>query len=338
MPCPGMTLVRPRASRLSVSPRAFSPVCAFSPFNLMKLFDPLHAPLAALSRPLQRRVARLVYPPGTQAEDFLEPPGEAALMSPDSLSWRIFSNPVAMFVGGVAAVLLELAEPRVRSGVWEHTTFREQPLPRLQRTGYAAMMTVFGARSRTEAMIRRVNAGHERIAGRTPAGVAYRASDPELLAWVHATATFGFLQAYVGCVRPVAADRRDAYYAENQACARLYGVNAPPGSERDFEALLERMRPLLEPSAIVHEFLAIMRTMPLLPGPLRPAQGLLLAAAVQALPRDIRTRLGLDGAPWHLDPSQWWMVRAMGRAADHLGLPTLPAQLAKRRLALPAPH
>ena len=303
----------------------------------MNSFDPLRAPLAALSLPLQRRMARLVYPPGTQAEDFLAPPGEAALMAPDSLSWRIFANPVSMFVGGVAAVLLELAEPRVRTGVWEHTTFREQPLLRMQRTGYAAMMTVFGARSRTEAMIRRVNAGHLRIAGRTPAGVAYQASDVELLTWVHATATFGFLQAYMACVRPVAADARDAYYAENQPAAHLYGVQSPPGSEREFEALLERMRPLLEPSAIVLEFLAIMRSMPLLPAPLRALQPLLLAAAVQTLPADIRQRLGLDAPPWRLAPWQWRLVRTMGRAADHLGLPSLPAQLARRRLALRPP-
>ena len=292
--------------------------------------------LALPSRPLQRRLAGLIYPPGTQPDDFRGPPGEPALTPPDSLSWRVFGNPVAMLVGGIAAVLLELAEPRVRSGVWEHTTFRQQPLPRLRRTGYAAMMTVFGARSRTEAMIRRVNAGHARIAGRTPAGVAYQASDVELLTWVHATATFGFLQAYVDCVRPVGAAERDAYYAENQPSANLYGVQTPPGSERELEALFERMRPLLEPSPIVLEFLAIMRTVPLLPGPLRAMQRLLTAAAVQTLPADIRSRLGLDGPQWRPARWQWRLLRTFGRAADHLALPTLPAQLARRRLATSA--
>ncbi|MFL6626577.1 MAG: oxygenase MpaB family protein [Vitreoscilla sp.] len=299
----------------------------------MNSSNPLRAALAAASRPLQGRLARLVYPPGTQPADFLQPAGEAALLAADSVSWRVFANPVALLVGGVAAVLLELAEPRVRTGVWDHTTFRSAPLPRLQRTGYAAMLTVFGARSRTEAMIRGINAGHARIAGRTPAGVPYRADDVDLLTWVHATATFGFLQGYVLCVRPLDAARRDAFYAENQASARLYGVASPPGSEHALEALFERMRPLLEPSPIVGEFLAIMRAMPLLPGPLRPLQGLLLRAAVQALPADIRARLGLDGARWRLAPWQWRVVRTLGRAADHLGLPTLPAQLARRRLA-----
>jgi hypothetical protein len=73
---------------------------------------------------------------------------------------------------------------------------------------------------------------------------------------------------------------------------------------------------------------------PLLPGPLRAVQSLLLAAAVQILPADIRERLGLDGASWRLGPWQWRLVRLMGRLADHLGLPTLPAQLARRRLGL----
>ena len=303
----------------------------------MNLSNPLSAAVAAASRPLQGRVARLVYPPGTQPDDFLQPAGEAALLGAGSVSWRVFANPVALLVGGVAAVLLELAEPRVRTGVWEHTTFRTAPLPRLQRTGYATMLTAFGARSRTEAMIRGINAGHARIAGRTPAGAAYRADDIELLTWVHATAMFGFLQGYALCVRPLEAAQRDAFYAENQASARLYGVTSPPGSEHEFEALVERMRPLLEPSPIVLDFLGIMRTVPLLPRPLRPLQGLLLRAAVQALPGDIRERMGLAGPRWRLARWQWAIVRALGRAGDHLSLPTLPTQLTRQRLAAPAP-
>ena len=303
----------------------------------MNLSNPLRAAVAAACRPLQGRVAQLIYPPGTQPDDFLQPAGEAALLGAGSVSWRVFANPVALLVGGVAAVLLELAEPRVRTGVWEHTTFRTAPLPRLQRTGYATMLTAFGARSRTEAMIRGINAGHARIAGRTPAGAAYRADDVELLTWVHATAMFGFLQGYALCVRPLEAATRDTFYAENQPCARLYGVASPPGSEHEFEALVERMRPLLEPSPIVLDFLAIMRTVPLLPRPLRPLQALLLRAAVQALPADIRGRMGLGGPRWRLARWQWAVVRALGRAGDHLSLPTLPAQLARQRLAAPAP-
>jgi len=68
--------------------------------------------------------------------DFLQPVGEAALVSPDSISCA-FQEPLSLFIGGVAAVIMELAEPRVGTGVWEHTTFRLDPIRRLRRTGLA---------------------------------------------------------------------------------------------------------------------------------------------------------------------------------------------------------
>lgn len=50
--------------------------------------------------------------------DFSSPVGEAALLAPDSVQWRVYKNPIALGIGGIAAVLLEFAEPRIRSGVW----------------------------------------------------------------------------------------------------------------------------------------------------------------------------------------------------------------------------
>jgi uncharacterized protein (DUF2236 family) len=105
--------------------------------------------------------------------DFSRPIGEPALYSPDSVSWRVFKNPLSLFIGGVTAVIMELAEPRVRTGVWEHTTFRLDPLRRLRRTGLAAMVTIYGARSTAEAMIARVRRMHDMVAGTTPTGEAY---------------------------------------------------------------------------------------------------------------------------------------------------------------------
>jgi len=92
----------------------------------------------------------------------------------------VFKNPLSLFIGGVAAVIMELAEPRVRTGVWEHTTFRIDPFRRLRRTGLAAMVTIYAARGAAEAMIARVRRMHDSVAGSTPAGKVYRANDPEL--------------------------------------------------------------------------------------------------------------------------------------------------------------
>jgi uncharacterized protein (DUF2236 family) len=134
---------------------------------------------------------RAVLDPGDRSSvDFSRPTGEAALVSPASVSWRVFKNSLSLFIGGVTAVVMELAEPRVSAGVWDHTNFRGDPIRRLRRTGFAAMVTIYGARSTAEAMIARVRRMHDMVAGTTPSGEAYCANNLELLNWVQATAYF----------------------------------------------------------------------------------------------------------------------------------------------------
>ncbi|WP_426955997.1 oxygenase MpaB family protein [Muricoccus radiodurans] len=288
-----------------------------------------------LLRRLDEQAQALLTGPGVPSVDFSRPAGEPALVAPDSLSWRVFRNPVALFVGGIAAVILELAEPRVRTGVWEHSSFRRDPLLRLRRTGLAAMVTVYGARSVAEGMIAGVVRGHERVSGRTPDGATYRANDVELLNWVQATATFGFGTAYRRFVRALSAEEMSGLFAEAVPAARLYGALGAPASAAAWEALLESMRDRLEPSPILFEFLEIMRRTPALPAPLRPVQRLLVRAAVEMTPGWVRDRLGLT--PAHgLRSWEAPLVRWMGRTADRLPWPGSPAEQARRRLGLPA--
>src|SRR5207244_11467884 len=167
-----------------------------------------------VARRLDAAARRLLNAKGALSIDFSGPAGEPALVGPDSVSWRVFKNPVTLFIGGVTAVLLEFAEPRVRTGVWERSTFRINPLGRLTRTGLAAMVTVYGARSTAEAMIASVGRMHDKIQGETPAGQAYRANDVTLLTWVHATAGFGFTEAYSRYVRRLSRQERGRLYQE----------------------------------------------------------------------------------------------------------------------------
>jgi uncharacterized protein (DUF2236 family) len=270
---------------------------------------------------------------GQPSVDFSRPIGEAALVAADSVSWRVFKNPLSLFIGGVAAVILELAEPRVRTGVWEHTTFRVDPVRRLRRTGLAAMITVYGARSKAEAMIARVRRMHDRVAGLTPAGKDYHASDPELLNWVQATAAYGFLQAYHQYVRALSEVERDRYYAEGTQAAGLYGASAPT-SERALEMRLQSMADRLERSVILFEFLAIMRAAPILPLPLRPVQALLTRAAIDLTPRWAQAIVGLTGQG--LNYLEAAVVQKIGGMADRLVLETNPAVQACRRMRLPS--
>lgn len=282
-------------------------------------------------------VQGLIQPETGPRIDFRQPAGEPALAAPDSVSWRVFKNPVSLFVGGVAAVILELAEPRVRTGVWQYSSFRTDPLPRLKRTGLAAMVTVYGARSAAETMIAGVRRMHDRVAGDTPTGAAYRANDVELLDWVQATASFGFLEAYRAYAAPLTDDERDRFYAEAAPAAALYGAVGAPGSVVGWEAQLVAMLPKLERHEIVFEFLDLMRQTAILPAPLQGLQGALTRAAVAITPAEVRAVVGL-GPEWDLGPVEGRLVRWAGAAADRLPIKGMPAVEACLRMGLPADY
>ena len=276
-------------------------------------------------------IRELVRPPPGMAFDFSQPAGEPALAPSDGVAWRVFANPLSLFIGGVTAVLLELAEPSVRSGVWDHSNFKRDPGTRLRRTGFAAMMTVYGPRSEAEKLIARVVRMHGRVEGHTPDGLPYHANDPRLLDWVQATAAFGFTEAYHAYVQPLSAREKDAAFAEGELAAGLYGATGAPRSWSEWEALLARTAPGLEGSGILADFVRIMRDAPILPAPLRGLQRLLVRAAVQIVPEPVRSLPQLRGGG--LRPGEALLVRGLARAAALLPLDEMPPAQAARRLA-----
>jgi uncharacterized protein (DUF2236 family) len=291
----------------------------------------------SLQRRLDAAAGALLNPPKSRPIDFTRPLGEAALFPPDSLSWRIFKNPIALLIGGIAAVILELAEPAVRTGVWEHSSFRKDPMGRLQRTGLAAMVTVYGARSIAVPMIARVVRIHAKVAGHTPAGVAYSAGDTQLLSWVQATASFGFAEAYSRYVHPLSELEFDAVYREGAPVSQLYGALDAPRSNAQRRALFYSMRSRLEPSPVIFQFLEIMRETPAFPGPLLWMQRMLVRAAVDVIPDRVRECLGLTDY-YGLRARERWIVRLAGAASDRIVLAQSPAAQSCLRLGLPVTH
>jgi uncharacterized protein (DUF2236 family) len=287
-----------------------------------------------LRRVLEGPLSKVLANADISLPDLARPAGESGLAGPDSVSWRVFKNPVALFIGGISAVLLEFAEPRIRSGVWDFTTFRTDPLARMQRTGVAAMITVYGARSMAEKRIAAVYRMHESVSGETPEGVAYRANDPHLLTWVHATAAFGFSEAYSQFVEELSRDERDRFFAEGDTAARLYGADHPPADLAGWEQRLELMLPEFEPSPIVFEFLEILQRTPIFPGALRGLQNDMIRAAVEITPCPVREILGL-GAQWNLRPWQRGRIRVLGRLSERFYLESSAPVQACRRLGLP---
>ncbi|MBB4101366.1 oxygenase MpaB family protein [Sphingomonas kyeonggiensis] len=268
--------------------------------------------------------------------DYANLPGAAALYPPDSVAWAVFKNPVALFVGGIAAVLLELGEPRVRSGVWEHSIFPTDPLTRLQRTGYVTHVSVYAPATVAIKVITGVTRMHERVRGTTPGGEAYHANDPELLNWVQCTVGFGFMEAYSAYCRTLTPAEKDRSYREAKPSADLFLAHGAPLSVADQEAQFAAMRPKLEPHAILGQFLEIMLNTKGLPIPLRPFQGMMVRAAIALLPDWACTMFALNGGEWRLRGWERRTVRALGALFERIPIPGTPPVEASKRLGLPA--
>ncbi len=266
--------------------------------------------------------------------DFAAPAGEPAYCAPDSVRWKVFKNPVTSVVAGVCAVLLEFADDRIRSGVWDHSVFPTDPVGRGRRTGLAAYVGIYGPQSAARRVIQGVTNMHARVEGTTPNGRAYKALDPELLNWVAATASYGWLMAYDRFAKKLTDEEKQRFWSEGEEVAKLYGVTYSPKSLDDFYAMMGDLEADFEPHAINSDFLEIIRSgraarvMP------KRMQRAFAHAAIDILPPAVRRVLGL-GSEYDLTTMDNLTVRAAAWAAETFPDKNSPPAQASERLGLP---
>jgi uncharacterized protein (DUF2236 family) len=223
--------------------------------------------------------------------------------SPESMVRRLGNSPVTPFLGGGAAVLLQVAHPLVGIGVVEHSGYDRDLWRRLVRTLRALYLIAFGDKAEAERAGAAVRAVHARVHGRTgeqlgpfPPGTAYSASDPELMVWVHATLVHSSLAAYERFVHSLSMDERDLYVREMSIVARLFGTPADvlPAGYGEFRAYFEAelSSGAITVTAPAREVASVILATPL-PAPLRllaPAHRL---ATARILPPALRREYGL---------------------------------------------
>ena len=141
------------------------------------------------------------------------PPSDEALFLKDSPIRMVHADIVAMMVGGVRGLLLQMLHPHALQGVLDHSNFRTDMHGRLRRTARFIAVTTFGHRDDAMAAVDRVNRIHAKVGGTLPDGTAYSATDPRTLAWVHVAEATSFLAAYLRHVRPdMPGSEQDEYY------------------------------------------------------------------------------------------------------------------------------
>jgi uncharacterized protein (DUF2236 family) len=260
----------------------------------------------------------------------------AGLYGPDSEAWALNREAMLLLGAGPRALLMQLAHPSVAAGVAEHSDFRSDPWARLQATLRSYLRIVYGTATAARAEIRRLNGLHRTIAGR-----GYRARDPELSLWVHATLVDSTIVAADAWLEPLPLERRRRYYLETMPIGRAFGIPAdrlPP----DLDAFDAYMASATAPGGPIHvsptarELADAVLHPPL--GPVIPPLGWLPASvyawtlwpAVGLLPASIRADYGLAWGPVERAVSTWLV------AGWRAWRPSLPADFRQMPQALAA--
>lgn len=159
------------------------------------------------------------------------------LYAEDSITRRVNRENI-LLLGGGRALLMQLAHPKVAAGVDDHSDFRTNPVRRLRRTVLMTMAIVFGERETALAAARSVNHAHARVRGED-----YRALDPDLLLWVHATLVDSALVTYQTFVQRLTASDCEDFYQESKLLGELLGIPRDrfPEELKDFERYVEAM-------------------------------------------------------------------------------------------------
>ena len=243
--------------------------------------------------------------------------GDAGLFGPDSVTWRVHADPV-LWVAGIRALLLQAVHPAAMAGVLQHSDFRADPWGRLRRTADYVGVVSFGSTAEVEAIGRKVRALHATVRGHDDAtGVSYRASDPELLCWVHCCEVESFLTTYQRAGGRLATADVDRYYAEQTRAAAVVGLDPAqvPSSAAEVAAYFDRMRPALAVDRRARQVAGYVVRPPMprwvaLATPARPAWAGVAGLAAALLPRWARRLYRLPGLPT-TDASATAAVRAL---------------------------
>lgn len=241
---------------------------------------------STLAEPLRRRLAgevQRLFNDHAAGERPVEI-SDHALISRNSVAWRVHGDVTTMMIGGVAALLLQMLHPAALAGVWDHSNFRQDMLGRLRRTARFIAVTTYGERDQAEAAIARVRAIHNQVGGILPGGKAYSADDPRLLAWVHVAGSLMFLEAWVRFAEPAMSGAdQDRYFADVAPIAEMLGAAPVPRTRVQADAFMTNIYPELLADArarAVRDVILDQRASL----PLRPVERLISQSAIDILP------------------------------------------------------
>ena len=247
-----------------------------------------------------------------------------------SITWQVAQEAI-INLGGARAVLMQLAHPLVAAGVSDHSNYLRDPIGRTEHTYVLGQMLTFGSMTTAHKAARTINRLHSHVsgtlagdAGAFARGTAYRARNPELLLWVHATLIDTILLIYPMLVRPLSEAEQNQYYQESKELAHLLGLS-PSAMPRTIADLRQYVHDMVysDKLAATPEARQIARVVlfPPTPRALHPFLLFNLLFTCATLPPPVRDIYGLE---WSTSQQHIFDLSVFG---IHTLVPRLPMKL-----------
>jgi uncharacterized protein (DUF2236 family) len=228
---------------------------------------------------------------------------DLGLFGPDSVTWRVHSEPI-LALAGLRALYLQTVHPRAMAGVAQNSGYKADPWGRLERTAIYVATVVYGTTAQAEQAGARLRRLHARMRAVDPgSGEEFRIDEPDLLRWVHVTEVDSFLTTARRAGVALTDEDADRYFDEQRRAAALVGLDPDdvPGSAAEVEEYYRQVQPTLRMTKEAAESLLFLSAPPMPWGlgytPARAAWLGLSALAVGLLPPWARKLYGLPGLP-----------------------------------------
>ena len=250
---------------------------------------------------------------------------------PGDAPWIIHGD-MATLVGGVRALLMQALHPGTLAGVRDHSRYKADPLGRLAGTIQWLTVTTFASRESILREAARVRGMHAKVRGTYDDASGhereYKASDPDLLQWVHIAFMDSFLrchQTYSPIPIPGGADAYIRLWAQS---VEPLGLTDTPRDEKALLADIRRFDPQLLMTKDSREVIEWLRKPPL-SFVARLVYRLLFHAAYLTLPLPYQKMIGLRAMPhWLVVPTTRLLLRLI-RLAIGSGNPIQEAAIVR---------
>ncbi|MFZ9744739.1 MAG: oxygenase MpaB family protein [Aquiluna sp.] len=230
---------------------------------------------------------------------------DPGLFLPTDAPWIVHRD-FGTLVGGIRALLLQAMHPGALGGVAQHSRYEEDPLGRLSGTIRWLTVTTFGSLVAVENEATRVNRMHDRVRGKYENAqgkeIDYKASDQDLLLWVHIAFMDSFLRSHQLYSKAPIPGGADEYVRLWGKSVTPLGLSNVPKNEKELIAVMQEYSSLLHCDEKALSVIRWIKNAPL-PKTAKPIYALLFQAALASLPKEIQDKIGLRHLPlWILRP------------------------------------